>query len=153
MTHYRFSMYDVLTLWYVNSAANWLSWLLPITPTSPLSMIQGKWYYRAEVVLTEAQTAQSTGPTLHLSPSSNLPQTWKHRKKARSPRWECLSTRRGNWKRVQSMGGKIEVRREKSAKGETARVLTFVQRYRKDDIFQFKSMLNESDSSTSWPTA
>lgn len=76
----------------------------PSPPPLLLCMIQGKWYFRAEVVLTEPETAQNTRPTFHLSPLSNPPRTWKHRKKARSPRWECLSTRRGNWKRLQRMG-------------------------------------------------
>lgn len=36
-------------------------------------MIQGKLYYRAEVVLTETETAPSTRLTFHLSPPFNLP--------------------------------------------------------------------------------
>ncbi len=58
----------------------------------------------------------------------------------------------GELKAGSEQGEKKELGKEKSAKGGTARVLTFVQRYRKEDIFQFKSMLNESGSSTSWPT-
>lgn len=120
VTHYRFSMYGIKCslcgMSAHSSAANWLSWLHPITPTSPFSMIQGKWYYRAEVVLTEPETAQSTRLTFPLSPLSNLPQNWKHRKKARSPRWECLSARRGNWKRVQSRGGKKRTKEGKISK-------------------------------------
>lgn len=44
-------------------------------------------------------------------------------------------------------GEKNKLGREKSAKGGTAWVLTFVRRCRKEDIFQFKSMLDESGSS------
>lgn len=36
-----------------------------------------------------------------------------------------------------------ELRREKSAKGGLARVLTFVQRYRTEDAFQLESMLKK----------
>lgn len=129
--------------------------------TSPLfSMIQGKWYYRAEVVLTDPGTARSTRLTFHLSPLPTSSQTWKHRKNARSPRWECLSTHRNgvgvsvSWNGVRIGVGEYRGgEKKKSAKGRTATVLTFVWRYRKEDIFQFKSMLNESGLSTSWPTA
>lgn len=56
-----------------NSAANDCLGCTPSPPTSTFSQIQGKWYYRAEVVLTEPETAPSTRPTSHLSAPSNLP--------------------------------------------------------------------------------
>lgn len=84
----------------------------------------------------------STEHKTDLSPFTPLQPPQKHRKKARSPRWDCLSTRWGNWKRVQSKGGK------KNWGGNQ-------QKEEKQGCWHLcidiESMLNESGSSTSWP--
>lgn len=126
MMHYRFEC-SLCGMSAHNSAANWLSWLHPITPTYTVSMIQGKWYYRAEVVLTEAETAPSTRPTFHLSPPFNLPKN-TGRKQGRPDEIVCQRAE-GIGNGFRARGGK-EMGRE-SAKGGKARVLTFVHRHRK----------------------
>lgn len=85
-------------------------------------------------------------------PSPTSPKTGNTGRKQGHPDESVCQRAEGIESGFRAGGGKKELRREKSAKGRTVRVLTFVQGYRKENIFQFKSMLNGSGSSTSWPS-
>lgn len=121
--------------------------------STPSSLIQGKWYYRAETVLTDTGTALSTRLTLHLSPLPASPQSWKHRKNARSPRWECLSTHTEGIESSLRVGGGGYWWGGQIRRSTEQQLLTFAWRCRKEDISQCESTLKESGLSTSWPTA
>ena len=102
--------------------------------------------------MTEAETALSTRPTFHLSPLTYLPQNLETQEESKVAQMRVSVSTHGELKASSMQERKKERGRENTAKGGTARVLTFVQGYRKEDIFQFKSMLNESGSSC-WPAA
>lgn len=89
--------------------------------------------------MTEAETTPSTRPTFHLSPPFNLPKN-TGRKQGRPDESVCQRAEGiENGFRAREKGKKTkETRRENSAKGGTARVLTFVQIYKKE-IFQLKN--------------
>lgn len=136
MMHYRFEC-SLCGMSAHNSAANWLH---PITPTYTVSMIQGKWYYRAEVVLTEAETAPSTRPTFHLSPPFNLPKN-TGRKQGRPDEIVCQRAEGiENGFRARGGGKKWGGNQQKEEKQGCWHL-----------CIDIESMLNESGSSTSWP--
>lgn len=131
----------------------------PHRPPPPLSVrSRGNGITEQRLCWQSPRQHQAQGRPLTFHPPPTSPETWKHRKKARSSRWECLSTRRGNWKWVRSdgEGEKKELGRGKKSRrrknSECADICAGMQKW-KEDIFQFKSMLNESGPSTGWPYA
>lgn len=154
--HYTLSMYGMM--WSAHcgmsahySAANWLSWLPP-SPPPPLSVwSRGNGITEQRLCWQRPRQRRATGRpfTFHPPPTSPKPGN-TGRKQGRPDESVC---QRAEGIESGFRGEKKEQGREESAKGGTAKVLTFVQRYRKEDMFQFKSMLNESGSSTGWPTA
>lgn len=107
---YRFSMYGMM--WGAPSVVCQPTTVQLMTvlaaphhPPPPLSVrSRGNGITEQRLCWQSLRQHQAQGRPLTSHPPPTSPETWKHRKKARSSRWECLSTRRGNWKWVRSDG-------------------------------------------------
>lgn len=107
---YRFSMYGMM--WGAPSVVCQPTTVQLMTvlaaphhPPPPLSVrSRGNGITEQRLCWQSLRQHQAQGRPLTSHPPPTSPETWKHRKKARSSRWECLSTRRGNWNWVRSDG-------------------------------------------------
>lgn len=124
----------------------------PSPPPTPLVWSRGNSITEQRLCWQRPRQHRAQGRPFTFRPLSTSPKTQEESKVAQmrvsvnAQRELKTGSERGKKEKKEE-----ELRREKSGKGRIARVLTFVQRYRTEDIFQLESMLKKSGSSTIWP--